>query len=71
MTLVAIGTGIGVAFGLAASEVLSRSPLSVPPANAAVLLVAVLLALSAGLAACTVPVMRATRINPMTALREE
>jgi predicted permease len=71
MTLVAVGAGIGCALGLAASQVLARSPLAVPPADVAVLSGAVLLALAVGLTACAVPVIRATRINPMEALREE
>ena len=71
MTLVAFGAGIGCALGLAASQVLMRSPLAVPPVNVAVLSGSVLLALAVGLMACAVPVLRATRINPMEALREE
>jgi putative ABC transport system permease protein len=71
MMLVAIGAGIGVALGFGAGLVLSRSPLAVPPANVATLLASVLLAVAVGLAACAVPVLRATRVNPMEALREE
>ena len=66
-----LGMGIGIAAALALGRGLSSLVYGVTPADPWTLAaVAVLLSLVA-LAACTVPALRAARIDPLRALREE
>ncbi len=70
MSLVAVGAGIGFAVSLATGRVLSRmlygvsgsDPISVATAAGVLAVVALL--------ACYLPALRATRVDPLTALRE-
>jgi hypothetical protein len=71
MLLVVLGCAIGLALGAAAGQVLARSPLEVSAPDAAILAGAALLFTAIGLAACYVPVRRATRIHATEALRYE
>jgi putative ABC transport system permease protein len=71
MSLVGIGSAIGLILAYAASHALRRSPLDVPPANLPTFMGAAALFLAVGLIACWTPVRRATRIDAMSALRHE
>jgi putative ABC transport system permease protein len=69
--LAALGIGIGLAGSLAASHLLTGLLYAVRPTDAATYAwVAALLAVAA-LAACGVPALRAARIDPLDALRQE
>ncbi|HUQ80802.1 MAG TPA: ABC transporter permease [Gemmatimonadaceae bacterium] len=71
MTLVIIGVVLGVGGALAATRLLSAQLFAVAPTDPAVFVgVAVSLTL-AGLAACVIPARRATRADPILALRQE
>jgi putative ABC transport system permease protein len=71
MTLVAIGSVIGLMLGAGAGQILSGARFGTPPPDALMFAgVAALFAL-VGLAACYVPARRATRITAMGALRYE
>ena len=71
MSLVAIGAAIGLMLAATASRLLARWLFGVPPLDPAAFGGAVLLLAAIGLAACYVPVRRATRIDAMEALRYE
>jgi predicted permease len=70
MLLVGFGAVIGLVLGAAAGQLLSMR-LAVPPPDAALLAIAAVLFTAIGLAACYVPVRRATRIHATEALRYE
>ena len=71
MTLVIIGVVLGVGGALVATRLLSAQLFEVAPTDPAVFVgVAVSLTL-AGLAACVIPARRATRADPILALRQE
>jgi putative ABC transport system permease protein len=71
MTLVAIGSAIGLLLGAGAGQVLSGARFGTPPPNALMFAAAAALFALVGLAACYVPARRATRIGAMEALRYE
>ena len=71
MTLVAIGSAIGLLLGAGAGQVLSGARFGTPPPNALMFAGAAALFAIVGLAACYVPARRATRIGAMEALRYE
>jgi putative ABC transport system permease protein len=71
MLLVAIGSGGGLLLGGGAVTLLSGPRFGVPPPDAALFAGATALFAIVGLAACYVPVRRATRIGAMEALRTE
>jgi ABC-type antimicrobial peptide transport system permease subunit len=71
MTLVAIGSAIGLSLGAGAGQVLSGARFGTPPPNALMFAAAAALFALVGLAACYVPARRATRIGAMEALRYE
>jgi predicted permease len=71
MTLVAIGSAIGLLLGAGAGQVLSGARFGTPPPNALMFAGAATLFAIVGLAACYVPARRATRIGAMEALRYE
>ena len=69
MSMAGIGLGLAVAWGAShaiAGLLFDTAPVDVPTFAAAALLFAVV-----SLAACYVPARRATRVDPMTALRQE
>jgi len=71
LVLAAVGAALGVALALAATRYLSSMLFHVPPNDpATIVAVTTLLALVA-LAACYIPARRATRVDPMVALRYE
>jgi ABC-type antimicrobial peptide transport system permease subunit len=67
----ALAVGVGVLLSLAAGRVLARILYEVSPADPLALVGASLMLASAALLACFFPASRATRVNPMTALRTE
>ena len=71
MTLVAIGSGIGLLLGAGAGQVLAGARFGTPPPNALMFAGAAALFAVVGLAACYLPARRATRITAMEALRYE
>jgi ABC-type antimicrobial peptide transport system permease subunit len=71
MTLVAIGSAIGLILGAGAGRLLSAQRFGVPPPDGLVFLGAASLFAAVGLIACYVPVRRATRIGAMDALGYE
>ena len=71
MTLVAIGSGIGLLLGAGAGRVLSGQRFGVPSPDASMLIGAAALFVVVGLVASSVPLLRATRIKAMEALRYE
>jgi ABC-type antimicrobial peptide transport system permease subunit len=71
MRLVALGIVIGVLGAIAAVRLLQRMVFQVNTLDPMVFGTVILLLALGGLAACLVPAMRATRISPITALREE
>ena len=71
MSLVAIGAGIGLLLAAVAGRVLARLLFGLPPLDPLTFGGATLLFAAIGLAACYVPIRRATRISPVEALRYE
>ena len=71
MALVAIGSAIGLMLAAAASRVLTRLLFGVPPLDPITFGSATLLFFIIGLGACYIPARRATRIDPVVALRYE
>jgi predicted permease len=71
MSLVAIGAGLGLLLAAIASRVLARLLFGLPPLDPVTFGGATLLFAAIGLAACYVPIRRATRISPVEALRYE
>ena len=71
LTLTAAGLGLGAvaAFGLA--PLLSNLLYEIKPADPATFVVVSLLLILVALLACWLPARRATRVDPMTALRAE
>jgi putative ABC transport system permease protein len=71
LTLVLVGTGIGLSLAAGASRLLDRLLFGVPPLDPLTFAGAAVLFAAIGLAACYLPVRRATRINAVEALRYE
>ncbi len=71
MWLVALGSAAGLALAAAASRLLTRLLFGVPPLDPVSFGGAALLFVLVGLAACYMPVRRATRIDAMSVLRYE
>jgi predicted permease len=71
MSLVAAGAAIGLLLAAAAARVLGRLLFGLPPLDPVTFGGATLLFAVIGLAACYVPIRRATRISPVEALRYE
>ncbi|MBV8277767.1 MAG: ABC transporter permease, partial [Verrucomicrobia bacterium] len=70
LRLVGLGLGIGVVVALALSRLMSSTLYGVSADDPISLLVAILILSVAALLACLVPALRATRVDPITALRE-
>ena len=66
-----LAVGVGLLFSLAAGRVLSRILYEVSPNDLFALITSSVLLAAAALLACFLPARRATRVNPMTALRTE
>ena len=71
MWLVAIGLAVGLAASLAANRVLSSELWGVSARDPLTFAAVALVVLTAGIAACWFPARRATRVDPMIALRFE
>jgi predicted permease len=71
MSLVAIGAAIGLLLAAAAGRVLGRLLFGLTPLDPVTFVGATLLFAAIGLAACYVPIRRATHISPVEALRYE
>ena len=71
LKLAAVGTALGVLFGIALSRLLGNLLYEVSPADPVAIFATCLVAISATALACYVPAMRATRANPMLALRSD
>ncbi|MGH9383404.1 MAG: ABC transporter permease [Vicinamibacterales bacterium] len=71
MTLVVIGASIGLLIAVALDTALTKILFGFPPVDAIVLAGAAVLFLVTGLAACYVPVWRASTVNPALVLRAE
>jgi predicted permease len=71
MSLVAVGAGIGLLLAAVAGRVLAGLLFGLPPLDPVTFGGATLLFAAIGLAACYVPIRRATRISPVEALRYE
>ena len=69
--LIGIGMAIGLAVSLAAARVLTNQLEGISPHDPLTFVSVSLVIVLAGLAACWFPAMRATRVDPMIALRFE
>ena len=69
MELVFLGVGLGFLIALAFTRVMRSLLYEVTPADPLTFAGATLLLLSIGLLACWIPARRATRVDPMVALR--
>jgi ABC-type antimicrobial peptide transport system permease subunit len=67
----ALAVAVGLLLSLAAGRVLSQILYGVSPTDPFALIISSLMLASAALLACFLPARRATRVNPMTALRTE
>ena len=66
-----LGVGIGVAVALALTRVLGTLVFGIPPHDLVTFSAVAALLIIVGLVASAVPAWRATRVNPLTVLREE
>jgi ABC-type antimicrobial peptide transport system permease subunit len=71
LMLVVIGSSIGLLLGIAVGRVLAASPLRLRTSDPFAFVGATALLLAVGALACLVPVLRASRIDPIEALRCE
>jgi putative ABC transport system permease protein len=68
---VGIGIGIGVLVSVALAKILQNRIWGIKSADALTLIAVSLLMIGVGLAACYFPARRATKVDPMVALRDE
>ena len=71
LSLTLIGSALGLVFAAAISRVLAGFLFGIPPIDPLTFTATALLFATIGLAACYVPVRRATQIDPTQALRYE
>jgi putative ABC transport system permease protein len=71
MKLAAIGTAIGLAAALVLAKVMSSLLLGVGPMDALTFAAVSLGALAVALLACYIPARRATKVDPLVALRTD
>jgi predicted permease len=71
VTLVAVGIAIGLAASLAVTRLLGAMLYEVKPGDPTTLIAVTLLLMLVALAACYIPARRATRVDPLVALRHE
>jgi putative ABC transport system permease protein len=71
LRLILVGVAIGLLASVAATRVLANQLWGVSPRDPITLMAAVTVMTLAGLAACYFPARRATRVDPMVALRYE
>ena len=65
------GLALGVAISLAATRLIASSLFGVTPTDASTYAAVVVLMLAVGLFACYLPARRASRVDPLTAIRAE
>jgi predicted permease len=71
MVLILIGAGVGLALALAATRVVKSLLFGVSATDPLTFTVVVLLLIAVGLLACYLPARRATKVDPLVALRYE
>jgi predicted permease len=71
VSLAAVGLGIGLAASLAVTRLLGAMLYDVKPGDPVTLIAVTLLLMLVALAACYIPARRATRVDPLVALRHE
>jgi putative ABC transport system permease protein len=71
LVMAGLGLGIGWAVALAASRVVESLLFAVSPTDPETFAVVALLVAAATIAASTIPAFRATRVNPVVALKQE
>jgi ABC-type antimicrobial peptide transport system permease subunit len=71
LALVGLGVGVGLLASFAVSRVIASQLWEVSPHDPLTLGAAVIVVALAGLAACYFPARRATRVDPLAALRVE
>ena len=71
MKLVAIGAGLGVVTAIVLTKVMSSLLFGIAPADALTFGIVSLGALGVALLACFIPARRATKVDPLVALRDE
>ena len=69
--LIGIGLAIGMAGGLGAGRLMASDLFEVKPADPLTFSAVAFVLLVTGLLACAIPALRAARVDPLTALREE
>jgi putative ABC transport system permease protein len=67
----AVAVGLGLVLSLLVGRALATMLFEVSPADPVSLAIAIVLLSGAALLACYLPARRATKVNPMTALRSE
>ena len=71
LRMVSVGLGAGIIAALAAARVLQRLVQGMQPVHITTFAIMIPLLLAAALLACFVPARRASRVDPVTALRQE
>ena len=71
LVMTAIGTAVGVAAALALTRLMADLLFGIGAADPATFVAIPLLLAAVALAACYIPARRATRVDPMRALRSE
>jgi ABC-type antimicrobial peptide transport system permease subunit len=71
MTMGVVGIGAGLVCAVGVSQVLGSLVFGVPVRDPATFVAVTLVLTVVALAACAVPAMRASRVDPMVSLREE
>jgi ABC-type antimicrobial peptide transport system permease subunit len=71
VTLAAVGIAIGLVASLAVTRLLGAMLYDVKPGDPITLIAVTLLLMLVALAACYIPARRATRVDPLVALRHE
>ena len=69
--MAALGIGLGLAGALALTRLLVSQLFGVSPTDPGVLAVAVATLAAVSVVACLIPAVRATRVDPIVALRSE
>jgi putative ABC transport system permease protein len=71
MTLAVVGTAIGVAVAIAIGRGMTALLFGIPPTDARTIAASVALCFITAVAGCLRPAIRAARVDPVIALREE